>query len=127
MGVLAESIRSDSRQYGRLVGIGRRCVDRRLVYTNTQEGELQRQVLDVQPNKIRTKYLNDTTFFSSYLKPVGTEITLTEVSATQTQIALRIDYQPKLDPAWYFHSLQQYGVARMPDFLIDELMLREYQ
>ncbi len=95
--------------------------------TNTHEGELHLQIVDVQPNKIRTKFLHDTTFFSSYLTPVGTEITLTELSPTQTEISLRIDYQRKLDPAWYFHPLQQYGVSKMADFLIDEVMIREQQ
>jgi hypothetical protein len=95
--------------------------------TNTHEGELHLQIVDVQPNRVRTKFLYDTTFFSSYLTPVGTEITLTELSPTQTEISLRIDYQRKLDPAWYFHPLQRYGVARMADFLIDEVMIREDQ
>jgi hypothetical protein len=95
--------------------------------TNTHEGELSLQIVDVQANKIRTKFLHDTTFFSSYLTPVGTEITLNELNPTQTEISLRIDYQRKLDPAWYFHPLQQYGVAQMADFLIDEVMVRERQ
>jgi len=93
--------------------------------TNTHEGELHLQIVDVQPNKVRTKFLHDTTFFSSYLTPVGTEITLTEISPSETQISLQIDYNRKLDPAWYFHPLQQYGVTRMAEFLIDEVMIRE--
>ena len=93
--------------------------------TNTHEGELYLQIVDVQPRKVRTRFLRDTTFFSSYLTPLGTEITLIELSPTQTEISLRIDYRRKLDPAWYFHPLQQFGVARMADFLIDEVMIRE--
>lgn len=93
--------------------------------TNTHEGELHLQIVDVQPNKVRTRFVHDTTFFSSYLTPVATQITLTELSPAQTQIALRIDYRRKLDPAWYFHPLQQYGVAKMAGFLIDEVMIRE--
>lgn len=95
--------------------------------TNTLEGELHLQIVEVQPNKVRTKFLHDTTFFSSYLTPIGTEITLTELGPAETEISLRIDYERKLDPAWYFHPLQQFGVARMADFLIDEVMIREQQ
>ena len=95
--------------------------------TNTHEGELQLRIVEVQPNRIRTEFLHDTTFFSSYLTPLRTEITLTELSPVETEISLRIDYERKLDPAWYFHPLQQYGVARMAEFLIDEVMIREQQ
>ncbi|MEM7084454.1 MAG: hypothetical protein AAF465_17160 [Pseudomonadota bacterium] len=95
--------------------------------TNTHEGELHLQIVDVQPNRIRTTFLHDTTFFSSYLTPLGTEITLTELGPDKTEISLRIDYRRKLDPAWYFHPLQQYGVSQMADFLIDEVMIREQQ
>ncbi len=93
--------------------------------TNTHEGQLHLQIVDVQPNRVRTQFLHDTTFFSSYLTLQGTEITLTELGQAQTEVSLRIDYRRKLDPAWYFHPLQQFGVARMAEFLIDELMIRE--
>ena len=95
--------------------------------TNTHEGEMHLQIVEVKPNKVRTKFLHDSTFFSSYLTPVGTEITLTELPTGQTEVALRIDYRRDLDPAWYFHPLQQYGVSKMAEFLIDEVMLREQQ
>lgn len=97
----------------------------RWFFTNTHEGELHLQIVDVQADRIRTKFVHDSTFFASYLTPLGTEITLTEIGPAQTEISLRIDYQRKLDPAWYFHPLQQYGVARMAEFLIDEVMIRE--
>lgn len=93
--------------------------------TNTHEGELELQIVDVTPRSVRTRILSDTTFFSSYLAPLGTEINLVEIAPGQTEITLRINYRRKLDPAWYFHPLQQYGVGRMAEFLIDEVMIRE--
>ena len=93
--------------------------------TNTHDGELHLQIVDVQPDRVRTRILHDSTFFSSYLTILGTEITLNKISAGETMIALRIDYRRKLDPAWYFHPLQEFGVARMGEFLIDEVMIRE--
>lgn len=93
--------------------------------TNTHEGELRLQIVEVEPNRVRTRFVHDSTFFSAYLTPLGTEITLHEIGPGETEISLRIDYRRKLDPAWYFHPLQQYGVGRMADFLIDEVMIRE--
>lgn len=97
----------------------------RWFFTNTHEGELQLQIVDVEENRIRTRFIYDSTFFSSYLTPVGTEITLVELSPGKTEITLKIDYRRELDPAWYFHPLQQYGVTKMADFLIDEVMIRD--
>ena len=110
---------------GRQLAEFQRTSYHRWFVTNTHEGEMHLQIVDVEPNRVQTKFLHDTTFFSSYLTPLGTEIALTEVSPTETEISLRIDYQRNLDPAWYFHPLQQYGVAKMADFLIDEVMIRE--
>lgn len=93
--------------------------------TNTHEGELHLQIVDVQPNRVRTRFVHDSSFFASYLTPIGTEITLTELAANKTEISLRIDYERKLDPAWYFHPLQQYVVGQMAEFLIDEVMIRD--
>jgi hypothetical protein len=93
--------------------------------TNTHEGELQLKIVEATEKKVRTQFLDDTTFFSAYLTPLGTEITLDEIGENQTNITLRIDYRRKLDPAWYFHPLQQFAVSKMADFLIDEVMVRE--
>jgi len=92
--------------------------------TNTHDGELHLQIVDVEPNRVTTAFIYDSTFFAAYLTASGTEITLREIAAHKTEITLRIDYQRKLDPAWYFHPLQQYGVSQMANFLIDEIMIR---
>lgn len=93
--------------------------------TNTHEGELHLQIVEVEPTRVTTRFIHNSTYIASYLEPTGTEITLVEVAPNKTQITLRIDYRRKLDPAWYFHPLQQYGVGQMADFLIDEVMIRE--
>jgi len=93
--------------------------------TNTHEGELQLQIVDIEPNRVTTKFIHDSTFFASYLTVNGTEITLTEIAPNRTEITLRVDYKRELDPAWYFHPLQQFGVGQMAEFLIDEVMIRE--
>jgi hypothetical protein len=97
----------------------------RWLATKAHEGELHLQIVDVEPNRVTTRFIHDSSYFASYLTVNGTEITLDEIAPGQTQITLRIEYERKLDPAWYFHPLQQYGVGKMAEFLIDEVMIRE--
>ncbi len=97
----------------------------RWFFTNTHEGELHLELVEVSDNKVRTRFVHDSTFFSSYLNPIGTEISLQQNESGETRVTLRIDYERKLDPAWYFHPLQQYGVEKMAEFLIDEVMIRD--
>ena len=93
--------------------------------TNTHEGVLHLEILEVEPTAIRTRIVHDTTFFSTYLEQIGTEIVLTPITPDTTEIALRIDYRRKLDPAWYFHPLQKYAMEQMAGFFIDEVMVRD--
>jgi len=93
--------------------------------TNTHEGEMHLQIVDVQPNRIKTRFVHDSTYFASYLTAIGTEISLVATGPGETEISLRIDYERKLDPAWYFHPLEQIGVSQMASLLIDEVMIRE--
>ena len=93
--------------------------------TNTHEGVLRLEILEVEPTRVRTRIVHDTTLFSSYLEQIGTEISLTPITPDTTKIALTIDYRRKLDPAWYFHPLQKYAMGQMAGFFIDEVMIRD--
>ena len=42
----------------------------------------------------------------------------------RTEITLRLDYRRNLDPAWYFHPLQQFAMREMAAFFIDEVLIR---
>jgi len=93
--------------------------------TNTHYGEAELLIQSVSENRVKTRMLSDTTFFSSYLKVYGTEINLDPISNTQTKISIRVDFKRHLDPAWYFQPLQKYGVTKMAEHLIKEVMARE--
>ncbi|WP_446830885.1 hypothetical protein [Candidatus Foliamicus sp.] len=93
--------------------------------TNTHEGEVHIEIVDVQPNRLRTRVVHDTSFFSTYLNQVGSELTLTRTASNSTEISLRLTYRRNLDPAWYFHPLQQFAMHEMAAFFIDEVLARE--
>ena len=93
--------------------------------TNTHEGKAELLIEHVGENKIKTRVLSDSTYFSTYLSGSGTEIELIPNAAGGTDISLRLNYRRNLDPAWYFHPLQKYGVTKMGELLIKEIMVRE--
>ena len=39
-----------------------------------------------------------------------------------TEVTLTIKYERLLDPVWYFGPLQEYGVKKTADYLIDKMM-----
>ena len=91
---------------------------------NTREGVMRLEILDVEPTRIRTRVVDDTTFYATYVTQIGTEITMTPLDEGRTEISLRIDYRRNLDPAWYFHPLQQFAMGKMAEFFIEQVMVR---
>lgn len=92
--------------------------------TNAHEGELHLEIVEFEPNRLSTRVVHDTTFFSTYLSQIGSEVWLTPVGPNRTEITLRLDYRRNLDPAWYFHPLQQFAMREMAAFFIDEVLIR---
>lgn len=93
--------------------------------TNTHEGTMLLEMTEVGDKRIRTTFLQDTSYFSNYLVLKGTEILLEEIDQRQTRVTLRIDFERKLDPYWYFSPVERYGVAKTAEFLITEVIARE--
>ena len=92
---------------------------------NTHEGKAELLIEHVGPNRITTRVLSDSTYFTTYLTGLGTEINLLPNASGGTDIALRIHYRRNLNPAWYFHPLQAFGVEKMGQLIIEELIVRQ--
>jgi len=97
----------------------------RWFFTNTHEGKAELLIEDVGEHHIKTRVLSDTTYFSNYLSGTGTEILLEPNATGGTDITLRLHYRRNLDPAWYFHPLQKFGVSKMGELIMSQLMLRD--
>lgn len=93
--------------------------------TNTHEGTMLLEITEVSDRRIRTTFLEDTSYFSNYLALKGTEILLEELDDRHTRVTLRIDFERKLDPYWYFSPVERYGVGKTAEFLITEVIARE--
>ncbi|MGX5201891.1 hypothetical protein [Aliikangiella sp. IMCC44632] len=94
----------------------------RWFFTNTHEGRLSLLIEQVELERVKTKILEDTSYLSNYMELKGTEIRLKPNTDGSTEVTLSVFYERKLDPAWYFQPLQEYGVTKMAEFLIYQLM-----
>ena len=92
--------------------------------TNTHEGEVHLEIVHFEPDRLRTRVVHDSSFFATYLSQLGSELTLTRTAHNRTEIRLRLDYRRNLDPAWYFHPLQQFAMREMAALFIDEVLVR---
>ena len=90
--------------------------------TNTHEGSMKLEISEVEDNYIRTRFIEDTSYISNYLKLYGTEINLEAIGNNKTKVTLRIKYHRFLDPVWYFGPLQEYAVGLSAKFLLDEVI-----
>ena len=92
--------------------------------TNTHEGEMSLLIEKVDEHNIYTKFINNDSYIATYLTLHGTHIELKPINGDKTEISLTVQYDRKLDPAWYFGPLERYGVETMAAFLITDIMER---
>lgn len=92
--------------------------------TNTHEGSARLKIAEVGNDYVRTEFLSDNSYLSSYIELKGTHIKLNAMDEDTTEIVLSVEYERTLDPAWYFHPITRHGVRQMGAYLIDEIMVR---
>ena len=93
--------------------------------TNTHEGTIEIRIDSVSPERVTTSFVSDTSFFSSYVRLIGTDIRLVTNDNGQTEVSLTVSYERRLDPAWYFQPVQQYAMREMASHLISEVIIRD--
>jgi len=91
--------------------------------TNTHKGNMTLEISEVQPEYIRTTFLEDTSYIGNYLRLKGTEIKFTPALEGGTKVSLTIHYHRFLDPAWYFGPLQEYAIGQTASLLLNELFI----
>lgn len=96
-------------------------------FTNIHEGYTELKIAEVGEEYIRTEILHDSSYMSNYIKFIGTHVELEQLSDIQTRVRLNIKFDRKLDPSWYFEPLERYGVKKMAEFLITEIIINDYE
>lgn len=93
--------------------------------TNTHEGVIELRIDSVAHDRVTLSFVRDTSFFSSYVTLIGSEIQFTTDGEGLTHVSLTVSYERRLDPAWYFQPVQQYAMQEMASHLISEVIIRE--
>lgn len=93
--------------------------------TNTHEGLIELRIDSVTPERVTVSFVRDTSFFSSYVRLIGSDIQFVTDENGLTHVSLTVSYERRLDPAWYFQPVQQYAMQAMAGHLIDEVIIRD--
>ncbi len=93
--------------------------------TNTHEGVIELRIDSVTPERVTVSFVRDTSFFSSYVTLVGSDIQFVTDENGLTHVSLTVSYERRLDPAWYFQPVQQYAMRAMASHLIEVVIIRD--
>lgn len=87
-------------------------------YFNPKIGDLTYKISSRSANHIESSVLKDDSYVSSYLNWKRSKVSWKAIDDKYTKVVWEIDYERKLDPAWYFGTLQHYAVKQMAESLI---------
>lgn len=93
--------------------------------TNTHEGEVRLKIVELNHDRIRSKVISDTSYFSNYIQAQVVQLEFEPINESETRVTLSIEYRRLLDPALYFKPLQRFAITEMANFLIDEVISHE--
>lgn len=93
--------------------------------TNTHEGIIELRIDSVTPEQVTVSVVRDTSYFSNYVRLIGSEIRFAVDQQGRTEVSLDIRYERRLDPAWYFRPIQKHAMDAMASHLIEEVLIRD--
>jgi hypothetical protein len=96
------------------------------VYFNPKIGDLVYEVTAVGDNFIESKILSDDSYVSTYLNWQKGKVSWQVLDNAHTKVTWEISYERKLDPAWYFGTLEYYTTKLMANALIKYAATPEY-
>ncbi|MEE9328418.1 MAG: hypothetical protein V3U71_14115 [Cocleimonas sp.] len=96
------------------------------VYFNPKIGDLVYEVTAVGDNFIESKILSDDSYVNTYLNWQKGKVSWQALDKAHTKVTWEIHYERKLDPAWYFGTLEYYTTILMANALIKYAATPEY-
>ncbi len=91
------------------------------VYWNEKRGRVQYEVVEHEARSVRFKLNFDDSYLNSYLDWGDTVVMFEPLSDRRTRVIWQVNFERKLDPAWYVQPLQRYAVGLALDTLIRSL------
>ena len=87
-------------------------------FFNPKIGDLIYEVTATGDNFIESKVTQDESYVSSYLNWQNSKVSWQAIDASHTKVVWEISYERKLDPAWYFGTLEYFTTGLMANALI---------
>jgi len=106
-------------------GRGLEIGDTRTIRFETLEGtsgDLHLRIVEREDGRVVFDTVSDTSKVSRWMGWEEIEVTWTRIDDTRTEVTWRIDYERRLDPAWYFAPWQRYAVGLSAEYLIETVM-----
>ncbi len=88
------------------------------VFFNSVIGDLKYQITSTGKNYIESRVISDHSYVNTYLNWQSSKVSWNKIDSNHTEVVWEIDYERKLDPAWYFGTLEKYTVTLMANTLI---------
>lgn len=87
-------------------------------YFNEKIGDLTYQITGKGSNYIESTVVSDDSYVSTYLDWKSSKVSWQAIDKKNTKVTWEISYKRKLDPSWYFGTLEHYTVSLMAQALI---------
>lgn len=103
-------------------GSGLRVGDERIIRFVTLDhacGDLHLRIVESDESRVVFDAVSDTSKISGWMGWKQIEVTWVAIDDVRTQVTWRIDYERRLDPAWYFAPWQRYAVGLSAKYLIE--------
>lgn len=84
-------------------------------------GDLTMRVSESRPGMARFEAVSDTSHIAHWLDWKGATVTWTETSPGLCEVRWTVEYDRRLDPAWYFGPSERLGVKVAAGYLIETL------
>lgn len=88
-------------------------------YFSPSIGNLTYQVTDKGENFIESTVTSDDSYVNTYLNWQSSKVSWQAIDENHTKVVWEISYERKLDPAWYFGTLEYFTTSLMANTLID--------
>jgi uncharacterized membrane protein YoaK (UPF0700 family) len=96
---------------------------KRWFFTNEHEGFIKLRIETIDEEKITIRFLEDSSYLSTYLSFEKSEFRFTENPDGTTNIQLAITFERELDPFWYFEPLERYTMTQAANYIINNMAL----
>ena len=97
---------------------------KRWIFTNAHKGEMHVKIAKVSDRHIRTEITRNDSYLANYMRIDGTDVRFTPQANGKTRVAVSVRYERRLDPAWYFGSMQHFAAEQSAKLFLSDIIFR---